>query len=159
MRTRIIGLSIIILVVFVANHLLIPPFIWFVPFLLTLVAWRAGLRTIGATSDSEAGVPARTWPVLLLLACPAIELSVAWGLSALRDIGHVRGAFLPPAVTSVMIIIAPASAVAALIISGWAPRRLRPLAFSAAIAWVAAFGLVLYVAHGLAAAMREGRAP
>jgi hypothetical protein len=166
MRTRAIRVAIVIFVVFVGNValtqgmvLLIPPFLWFLPFVLTLMAWRTGLHTIAATSDSETGVRTRTWPILLLLACPAIAVSVGWGLSALREIGHIRGAFPPHAVTSIMIIVAPASSVAALMISGWAPRRCRLLAFSAAAAWVAAFGMVLYIAHGLVAAMREGHAP
>src|SRR5215471_7975062 len=97
--------------------------IWLVPFVLTLLAWRAGLHAIAIAGVSKSSVRARTWPNMLFLAGPlAVVIIHIW----LR-VGHVDQ--LTATNTFVWIVVIGAmSSVAALVTSAWAPRGFRPLA-------------------------------
>ena len=120
--------------------------IWLVPFALTLLAWRAGLRAIGIAGVSKARVRARTWPAMLFLAAPvAVVVIYIW----LR-VGHVDQ--LTATNTFVWIAAMGAiSSVAALATSTWAPRGFRPLALCAAAGWAACFALVFRMIAALGA--------
>lgn len=120
--------------------------IWLVPFALTLLAWRAGLRAIAIAGVSKSSVQARTWPAMVFLAGPvAVEIIYI----SLR-VGHVDQ--LTAINTFVwMGAIGAMSSVAALVTSTWAPRGFRPPALCAAAGWAACFALVFYMIAALRA--------
>lgn len=93
--------------------------IWLVPFALTLLAWRAGLRAIAIAGVSKSSAQARTWPAMVFLAGPvAVEIIYI----SLR-VGHVDQ--LTAINTFVWIgAIGAMSSVAA-----WSPRRGHRVAF------------------------------
>lgn len=123
--------------------------IWLVPFVLTLLAWRAGLRAIAIAGVSKSSVRARTWPAMLFLAGPvAVAIIYIW----LR-VGHVEQ--LTVANTFLWIVaIGVMSSVGALVTSTWAPRGFRLLALSAAAGWAACFAWVIRMIAGLGGALR-----
>jgi len=90
-----------------------------VPLVLTLLAWREGLRAL-ATAESKDGLRSRTLLPMLFLAGPVAMLLGLVGLQA----GHFASLTAPGR----MMIIGSAAAVAALITSTRSPRGFRPLA-------------------------------
>ena len=114
--------------------------VWLIPFVLTLLAWRAGLHAIVSAGVSKSNVRARTWPAMLFLAGPTAAVMIHIWLR----VGHVDS--VPAFVWNVAI--GAMSSVAALVASTWAPRGFRPLALCASAGWVACFA---YVVRGISA--------
>jgi hypothetical protein len=112
-----------------------------VPLVLTLLAWREGLRAL-ATAESKDGLRSRTLLPMLFLAAPVAMLLGSVGLQA----GHFASLTAPGR----MMIIGSAAAVAALITATRSPRGFRPLAIFAAAAWVLCYGLPLLAMFALA---------
>jgi len=111
-----------------------------VPLVLTLLAWKQGLRAL-ATTESKDGIRARTLVPMLFLAGSVAVL----GLVGLQ-VAHVAS----PTTSGRMIFIGATSSVAALITSTWSPRGFRPPAIFAAAAWVLCYGLPLLAMFSLA---------
>src|SRR5215813_3936235 len=108
---------------------------------LTLLAWIEGFRTMAAAAESKDDIRQRVLPPMLLLTAP---IAIVFGFFLLRLV-HVAS----PALPGRMAIIGAASALAALITSIRAPRGFRALALSASIAWLACFGLALMAVFAL----------
>jgi len=111
-----------------------------VPLMLTLLAWREGLRALAST-ESKDGIRSRTLLPMLLLAAP-----VAMLLGLVGRVANVASQTAPGR----MIFIGAASSVVALITSTWSQRGFRPLAIFAAAAWVLCYGLPLLAMFSLA---------
>jgi len=104
---------------------------------LTLLAWRAGVRAIASGGESKA-VRARTWPAMLFLAG---AVAMALGLFLWLRVGLLFGPIAIPR----MLEIGATASVAALVASTWAPSSFRFPALCAAAAWAGFFGRVLYI--------------
>jgi len=123
--------------------------IWLVPFVLTLMAWRAGLRAIASAGVSKSSIRARTCPAMLFLIGPvAVVIIHIW----LR-VGQVDQLTATKAFVWI-VAIGAMSSVAALVTSTWAPRGFRLLALCAAAAWVGCFVYIIRGISGLRAALR-----
>jgi hypothetical protein len=108
---------------------------------LTLLAWIEGFRTMAAAAESKDDIRQRVLPPMLLLAAP---IAILFGFFLLR-LGHV----VSPALPGRMAIIGAASAFAALLTSIRAPRGFRGLAIAAAMAWLFCFGFALVLLFSL----------
>jgi len=123
--------------------------IWLIPFVLTLLAWRAGLRVIASAGVSKSSVRARTWPAMLFLAGPVAVLIIHIWLR----VGYVDQ-ITATNIFVWIVAIGAMSSVAALITSTWSPRGFRRLALCAAAGWAACFGFVIRMISSLGAALR-----
>ena len=123
-----------------------PLFCLIVPLVLTVLAWREGLRILAnATRDSTAHVRIRTWPAMIFLLGTVVMVA---GLFIVR---FRRPSLTPPSLTlgAWMFCVGALSSIAALVSSLWAMPRFRPLAFFAALGWTSCFGLVLMMLSAL----------
>ena len=108
---------------------------------LTLLAWIEGFRTMAAAAKSKDDVRQRVLPPMLLLAAP---IALVFGFFLLRLV-HV----VSPALPGRMAIIGAVSALGALLTSIRAPRGFRGLAIAAATAWLVCFELALMALFAL----------
>ena len=115
-----------------------------VPFALTLLAWREGLRVLSTANDSKTRIGTRVWPVMLSLLAVVV---MVLGLFVLRFAGPKPATIA--GLVGWMFAIAVMASVAALVSSSWAMPRLRSVAFFAALAWAVCFGLVLVMLSAL----------
>lgn len=113
--------------------------------ILTILAWVEGLRVIRAAGESNSGIRGRVLPPLILLMVPVAALVFLFLLRLRLDVRHATYFVLPGRIFFVAIL----SALAALLVSFRAPRGVRGLALSAAVAWLIAFGLVIRLMIGL----------
>ena len=111
-----------------------------VPIVLTVLAWIEGIRANGK-AEPVPYVGTRTWPAMLFLAGPVLML---FGLVGLRmwNLTH-------PTFPVWMFFTGGASSMAALVASTWSAPGFRPIAFFAALGWVACFGLGLLMLSAL----------
>ena len=110
---------------------------------LTLLAWIEGLGAIKIAGESKSDIRRRTLPPLILLAVPLAAVVLLFLLRI--GLRHPTYSVLPERI----FLIAFLSALAALLMSFRAPRGVRGVALSAAIAWLIGFGLILRVMIGL----------
>jgi len=115
----------------------------FVPMVLTMLAWREGIRA-NRRPESGRHVRVRTWPAMLFLAGTVL---MVFGLVALR-IAKVQSLTSPIWYVS-MLFIGGASSIAALVSSTRGTPGFRLIAFFAALSWLACFGLVLFMLSAL----------
>jgi len=104
---------------------------------LTVLAWIEGLRAIKTAGESKPDIRGRTLPPLILLAVPIAALVFLFVLRL--SLRHPTYSVLPERIFLISLL----SALAALLMSFRAPRGVRGLALSAAIAWIIAFALVI----------------
>lgn len=112
---------------------------------LTVLAWIEGLRAIRAAGQPQSGIRGRVLPPLMLLMVPLAALVFLFLLRLRLDVRHATYYLLPGR----MFFVAFVSALAALLMSLRAPRGVRGLTLSAAIAWLIGFGLVIRLMIGL----------
>jgi hypothetical protein len=113
--------------------------------MLTVLAWIEGLRIIRAAGESQSGIRGRVFPPLILLIVPFAALVFLFLLRLRLDVRHATYYVLPGR----MLVVALVSALGALLLSLRAPRGVRGLALSAAIAWLIGLGLVIRLIMGL----------